>query len=267
MSRPGFLELHPVSWAEIVQASATTRRLADDLFDVQIEKSRLSVEAHVEPYPTPAISTTFWLRGIAARELSIAQDGETVVDVRVTLTQPMPDVSFRPDPLLALPHGISFDDAVEIVECRELPIYVNGIVEGRDYWFFPRFHSASCGLFVAKEDGAVTDAGSAFPPEDWLWGYDHGLVTTANVDLCITRVFDLALARRLLKEHFGLRPSHELMLGLERPPLVIARAVNWRAIRWLRYTAGAAFAWYVRKPEAQLAAPRIEDLRDRAGRR
>src|ERR1700752_1249318 len=101
MSRPGFLEFHPVRGAEIAQVAATPRRLADDLFDVQVEKSRISVEAHVEPYSTPAISEAFWLRGIAARELSIAQDGETVVDVRVTLTQPMPDVSFRPDPLLA----------------------------------------------------------------------------------------------------------------------------------------------------------------------
>ena len=252
MSRPGFLELHPVSWAEIIQASATTRRLADDLFDVQVEKSRISVEAHVAPHPTPAISETLWLHGIAARELTITGDTETLVEVRAALTAPMPDVSFHPNPSLAFPHGISFDDAVEIVECREMPIFVNGIVEGRDYWFFPRFQLDSCGLFVAKEDGAVTDAGSAFPAEDWLWGYDHGLVTTTHVDLCITRVFDLAMARRLLKEHFGLRPSSEPMLGLERPPLVIARAVNWRSIRWLRYTAGAAFMWHVRRPELKL---------------
>ena len=252
MSRPGFLEFHPVHWAEITQPSATTRRLADDLFDVQVEKSRLSVEAHAEPHATPAISETLWLRGIAARELTITRDTETVVDVRATLTAPMPDVSFHPDPALVVPYGISFDDAVEIVECRGMPVYVNGIVEGRDYWFFPKFQAGSCGLFVSKDDGVVTDAGSAFPPEDWLWGYDHGLVTTVHVDLCVTRVFDLALARRLLKEHFGLRPSSELMLGLERPPLVIARAVNWRAIRWLRYTAGAAFEWHVRKPEPRL---------------
>ena len=252
MSRPGFLEFHPVRWAHIVQANATARRLADDLFDVQVEKSRISVETHAEPHPTPAISATFWLDGIAARELVITRDAETVVDVRATLSAPMPDASFHPDPTLALEHGISFDDAVEIVECRGMPIFVNGIIEGRDYWFFPRVAASSCGLFVSKEDGAVTDAGSAFPREDWLWGYDHGLVTTEHVDLRVTRVFDLDLARRLLREHFGLRPSSELVRGLERPPVTIVKAVNWRAIRWLRYTAGAAFEWHVRKPPPSL---------------
>src|SRR5262245_61010034 len=224
MSRPGFLEFHPMRWAQIVQVSATTRRLEDDLFDVQVEKSRISLDGHAEPHPPPAISASFCLRAIAARGRILTREDGTVVDVRVTLATPMPDVSFRPDPALAHPHGISFDDAVEIVECRELPIFVNGIVEGRDYWFFPRFLIGSCGLFVAKEDGTVTDAGSAFPREDWLWGYDHGLVTTSHVDLYVTRVFDLDMARRLFREHFGLRPSSELLRDLERPPLVVPRA-------------------------------------------
>lgn len=247
MSRPGFLEFHPVRWGEISQENATARRLADDTFDVSVEKSRIAVETYLEPHATPSIAATFWLRDVAAREIVITRDSETVVDVRVTLKAPIPDVSFRPDPDLAQPYGISFDDAVEIASCRELPIFVNGIVEGRTYWFFPKFTVGSCGLFVAKENGAVTEAGSAFPPEDWLWGYEHGLVTEENVDLCITRVFNLHLAYHLLKEHLGLRPSSELLLGLERPPVVIPNAVNWTAIRWLRFEARGAFAWHVRQ--------------------
>jgi hypothetical protein len=240
MAQPLFFELHPLTWGALASARTPTRRLRDDLFEVHVERPRW-----LEP-PTPERSSDFRLRQIPARELTIAERTKERTVVQAQLAQAMPDVGFRPGATGASADSISFEHALSLVAQRELPIIVNEIVEGRSFWFFPRLKPlGSCGVFVAKRAGAMTDAGAKFPQEDWLWAYERGLIVDTPVDLVITRVMNLAGTRRFLRDTLRLALSLESYQMLDRPPITLTRAVNWTAIQALRVHAARLFEWRI----------------------
>jgi len=62
-------------------------------------------------------------------------------------------------------------------------------IERPEYWFLPVGYIGSSGVIVCKSSGRLTPLGSAFAIDDWLWGYERGLVTD-GVTLRILSVRD-----------------------------------------------------------------------------
>jgi hypothetical protein len=91
-------------------------------------------------------------------------------------------------------------------------------------------------------DGHVTDFGSAYPWEDWIWGYERGLVCDEPVDLVVESVIDLEMAVDVLDAlRIGFRADNRRRLAA--PPVVFPAAVNWMAIPELRQRGDTAFTW------------------------
>lgn len=62
-------------------------------------------------------------------------------------------------------------------------------IERPEYWFLPVGYIGSSGVIVCKSSGRLTPLGSAFTVDDWLWGYERGLVAD-GVTLRILSVTD-----------------------------------------------------------------------------
>lgn len=71
------------------------------------------------------------------------------------------------------------------------------VEERSSYWVFRVGSIGSIGIVVDKADGVVTVLGSAFSMEDWLWGYERGLLVEKPT-LRILAVHELRAALELL---------------------------------------------------------------------
>ena len=139
---------------------------------------------------------------------------------------------------------VSFDDVLEKLTTAG-PVRISGVHEAERYWAFGRWQIGSCGCAVERADGRVTDFGSAYAWDDWIWGYERGLVRDDRVDLVVESVLDVELAVALL-DTLRIGGCVDNRRRLAAPPVVFPTALNWVAIRELRHRGEAAFTWSVR---------------------
>jgi hypothetical protein len=130
---------------------------------------------------------------------------------------------FRFDEIVADLDAIQFDPATP----------GDMTVDGVPCTWFVAF--GRCGSLVEKRGGKLVVFGSYVAHDEWIWGYEHGLVDEPARDLVVVSVGDLETALRALKQ-FIRRPSLDVM-----PALFVGCAV-WQAIGPLR-DAGDALVW------------------------
>lgn len=71
--------------------------------------------------------------------------------------------------------------------------------ESANWWFFGTREIGCKGIIIDKRDGSLTRIGSAYPVDDFLWGYDVG-IREEPVDFVVTEVFDHVRATTWLYE-------------------------------------------------------------------
>lgn len=172
------LELHPLSWGEIEPTDpATYERISSRSFKVLVERTR-KVPARFwfteDPYPPP--------RELPSSAISLLLAGRTgtVVEhlgdvtypelqehlstwVRVEMAEDMPPAEFEPDPLLNHPGGVTFDQALRILDDRKDTILINWITEDAEAWYFNAYCIGLGCTRVAKQDGSVSRVMNTVP--------------------------------------------------------------------------------------------------------
>jgi len=132
---------------------------------------------------------------------------------------------------------------VKLIERREAlalatanhAVNVAEIRETATYWVFPVFGIGCCGVLVEKATGNVVEFGSSPHLDDWIWGYEQGLLDEPARDLIVVSVRDAEATLQALKR-FVVRPR------IEQLPTTFESCAVWMAIRPLR-DAGDAFVW------------------------
>lgn len=166
--------------------------------------------------------------------------GSIVVDI--LLDEPLPP-AFTPYRAFPKKGGeLTFEAIVERLLESE-PVRVSGVHEAEHWWAFGRSRIGSCGFAVARADGSVTDFGSAFPWETWIWAHERGLLAKEPLDFVIDSVMDHEAACALVAE-LGLASPSESRARLATFPAV--SAFDWRWIGVLRDRAHDAIQWTTR---------------------
>jgi hypothetical protein len=190
------------------------------------------LEAHHLDANTPSDLT---VDGVRCTSLLIEVDKYACVELEVELSEPLPLIEFVPHKEFAPRAGdTSYQDALALAR-MEHSVDVAAIRETAAYWVFPVFQIGCCGVLVEKVTGKLVEFGSYTGLDNWIWGYEQGLLEQPPRDLIVVSVRDADATIKALK-HFVARPS------IERLPATFEGCAVWQAIRPLR-EAGDAFAW------------------------
>lgn len=173
--------------------------------------------------------------GVPCRSFSINVDKHDGVELEVELTAPLALIEFKPHQEFTPRTGdTSYQDALASASATHA-INAAEIRETAKYWVFPVFGIGCCGVLVDKQSGHVTEFGSYTGIDDWIWGYEQGLLDEPPRDFVVLSVRDAEVTLRTLK-HFVVRPSINAL------PATFRSCAVWQAIKPLR-EAGDAFAW------------------------
>jgi hypothetical protein len=209
-------------------------RLADDL--ETLARTRIARHRVVERGPADDFAASLLPEGESAEDLV----------VEVELSEPLPP-AFTPYQKSPRRAGeLTFDEILEKMASFG-PVRISGVHEAERWWAFGRWQIGSCGCAVERNDGRVTEFGSLYPWDDWLWAYDQGLVCAEPRDLVIESVVDMDAAIALL-DSLRVPCTSDTRQRLARTQVVFERAVNWIAIPKLRQDSPRAFRWSVRSP-------------------
>lgn len=116
--------------------------------------------------------------------------------------------------------------------------------ETERWWYFPVESTSCAGVVVDKAEGRATPLGKQGRLEDWLWGYDAGLLEEGNLAIVVTEVFDVPRAIDAFAR-IGLRVSQTALRHL--PLRLDAHGVVQR-LREARAIDGSIARWHVEGP-------------------
>ncbi len=154
-----FSEVHPVTWGERPEDTASCQRLSASKFQVDVWLPSID-ELTGEPIPRPTPADRFWLANVPARRVEIIGEHEDAARLNVELVQPVDSVAFIPDPTLSGPGDISFETAMRLAGGR---IIANRISEDREFWYFYFFCFGPNCQRISKAGGSSTRIGRAPP--------------------------------------------------------------------------------------------------------
>jgi hypothetical protein len=120
--------------------------------------------------------------------------------------------------------------------------------ESANWWFFGTREIGCKGVIIDKRDGSLTRIGSAYPVDDFLWGYDAG-IREEPVDFVVTEVFDQLRATTWLYEN-GFEGSRVYVREklAKLPAIWPALSGLWSRIPQLRALDPAVMRWHVESP-------------------
>jgi hypothetical protein len=242
---PRFLEHHRLTWG-CEDADAVFERIDDARF-------RTTLMAAVDP-PNGASPAGWTVRpelprldGVAAAEIICGDKGYGFFSLELVLTKPLPRIDFPWSRSPAPPGEISFDDALSVAEALGYPIDPHSIRATSTFFLFPVYQIGTCAVLIEKRSGRVVKFGSAFPVDDWLWGYENSLLEEPPSDLVIVDVMDRERAIKLLNElryhAANLLSEAEIRASL---PIILRSGARWMAIPHLRKL-GDSVRWEVRR--------------------
>jgi hypothetical protein len=176
-----FLELHRVIWGSIAPVSAgACLRLSDRLFDVHVDLSPPSdhwVTGIGEPPPAlePPENEPLYLSGIRGKVLHLV-DRDPPGDpqyagatFRVELVSAMPIVAFAPNPALAAPGDITFEQALQLAR-PDGAVFINWITEDDESFCFNTISFGMGGTRVSKRDGSISWVATSMPMPGYIPG-------------------------------------------------------------------------------------------------
>lgn len=175
------------------------------------------------------------LDGVPCRSLSVVVGHLGPEELEFELTRPLPLIEFIPyRQFPSRPGDITYEAALARASDRSAVDFAE-IRETETYWVFPVIEIGCVGVLVEKATGRVEVFGSYTEIDDWIWGYEQGLLDEPARDLVVVSVRDPTMTLRALKD-FVNRPSIDAL------PATFPGCAGWRAIKPLR-DAGDAFAW------------------------
>jgi len=80
--------------------------------------------------------------------------------------------------------GISYEEALARASSKH-EIDVDDARETAAYWVFPVLGIGCCGVLVEKMTGKLVEFGSHTGIDDWVWGYEQGLLDHPTRDLVV----------------------------------------------------------------------------------
>jgi hypothetical protein len=189
------------------------------------------------------------LDGVRAASLDLERREEGVIHFRAHLAETLPALLLTPAHP-ARSGDISFSDALRIARTVGYPVVLSGVTEAERYWYFPWRQIGSIGGVVEKAAGRLTVFGSAWPVDDWIWAYEHGLLEHDYLDFVVDEVLDLPAAVdviRALRVVRNRRRRDVEQALTSTPPIIFPDLLLGSSIGVLR-RADRAFRWHAAAP-------------------
>lgn len=215
------------TWPTMCERISSSHFICHDfaIFDGDMEPDHLD----------PNLPAELELDGVPCASVKVNVDKYACVQLDVELTSGLPLIEFTPYREFPQRTGdttyaVAFERA-----SAEHSVDVAAIRETADYWVFPVFQIGCCGVLVEKATGKLVEFGSRPGLDDWIWGYEKGLLHEPPRDLVVISVRDAEATLRALK-HFIRQPNITAL------PATFEGCAFWMAITPLR-EAGDAFVW------------------------
>jgi len=140
--------------------------------------------------------------------------------------------------------GISYEEALARASSKH-EIDVDDARETAAYWVFPVLGIGCCGVLVEKMTGKLVEFGSHTGIDDWVWGYEQGLLDHPTRDLVVISVNDADRTYQTLRQFII---AYVVRARLEHLPATFEECAGWQSIKPLR-DAGDAFVWRSQPPQ------------------
>jgi hypothetical protein len=239
---PTFLERHQLTWGSD-EGECVCERIGDARFKTTLWAVEVAADGLTTVTRWSAVDATPHLDGVAAVEARRTDGADGTISLDLVLAEPLPRVHLPWAGAPAPPGEVSFDEALERAATMGYPIALDAIREAPAYFVFPWYQIGSRGGIVEKRGGRLVELGSAFPIDDWLWGYESGLLEEPPGDLVVVEVREAHRALDALGGILRARPTSRLLQAL---PLLLPEAAHWMAIPHLRRAEGS-MRWEIRR--------------------